>query len=186
MADKKKIALIAAGGLVVCILCFLGIKGCADNRDQDERLQKLENNDEDLRAVDSVLFNNDDILARNDSVLNRRVNDLYDSVGVLRHDIDSCCDCNKKKPVNNKKRRQTVVAQDSSNSQPVAPVNPAPVANGTPCIEVSNGNGVVIIGNGNTAYVTVGENSAAAQQQFADTSRALRRVTGHCRWENVK
>ena len=191
MADKKKIALIAAGGLIVAILCFLSVKGCADNREQDKRLQNLENNDstlfdndEDLRATDSILFNNDQILNRQDSMLNRRVDDLYDSVAGLRHDIDSCCDCNKKpvkKPV-----KKTVAVRDTANNNNPVPVNNNPQPAKKPCasVDVSNSNGVVIISGDNNSVVVGTTNPSAAQ--LADTAQAIRRAVVRCRWENVK
>ena len=179
MADWKKIVAGSACVVVMSVACFLGVKGCADNLNQDEKLKKVAGRVDDLENRSET----------NDSILADGLNRLGDKVDGLRHDVDSawakldtcCCDCNKpnKKPV---KPRKPVVA-DTSVVEPGRRPNNQPVQQqGSTSVTVSGGNAVIVNGNNNNTTVVL-PNSGV--QTMADTSKVIR-ATVRCSWQNVK
>lgn len=199
MADWKKIAAGSACVIVMGVACFLGIKGCANDRKQNERIADLENvdsvlfaNDEALAHSDSVLFANDEILDERDSAFGANLDSLGREVSGLRHDVDSvlakldsCCDCNKKPVKKSTKPRKTGVA-DTTVVESVKPVqrpnNQPTQPQGASSITVSDGNAVIVNGNNNNTTVVV---PGAGVQIAADTVKAIR-ATVRCTWQNVR
>lgn len=191
MSKGVKIALATVGGAIIVTLGCLSVKGCVDNRDQDDQLKKVADRVDDLENRSEI---NDSILYVNDSILADGLGRLGDRVDSLRHDVDSawakldtcCCDCDKpNKKVKPVKPRKPVVADTSV----VEPVNPGQRPNNQPSqpqgstsITVSNGNAVIVNGNNNNTTVIV-PNSGV--QVAADTAKAIHAVV-RCSWQNVR